>query len=44
MPLLFDYLQIPDFFYRLECQFRNKLNIKCTEFRLILQMIVMEST
>ena len=28
--------------YRLECQFRKKLNIKCREFQLILQMIAME--
>ena len=26
----------------LECQFRKKLNIKCREFQLILQMIAME--
>ena len=29
-------------FYRLEYQFRKKLNIKCKEFQLILQMIAME--
>ena len=29
-------------FYRLECQFRKKLNNKCREFKLILQMIAME--
>ena len=29
-------------FYRLECQFGEKLNIKCKEFQLILQMIAME--
>ena len=28
--------------YRLECQFGKKLNIKCREFQLILQMIVVE--
>ena len=42
MPLLFDCLKIPDFFYRLKCQFHKKLNIKCREFQLILQMIAME--
>ena len=29
-------------FYRLECRFCKKLNIKCREFQLILQMIAME--
>ena len=29
-------------FCRLEFQFRKKLNIKCREFQLILQMIAME--
>ena len=29
-------------FYKLECQFRKKLNIQCKEFQLILQMIAME--
>ena len=29
-------------FYRLECQFRKKLNIKCKEFQFILQIIAME--
>ena len=29
-------------FYRLECQFGKKLNIKYREFQLILQMIAME--
>ena len=29
-------------FYRLEYQFRKKLNIKCKEFQIILQMIAME--
>ena len=28
--------------YRLECHFRKKLNIKCKEFKLILEMIAME--
>ena len=42
MTLLFNYLKIPDFFYRLECQFRKKLNIKGREFQLILQIIAME--
>ena len=34
------YLKIPDCLP--ECQFRKKLNIKCREFQLILQMIAME--
>ena len=38
MPLLFNYLRISDFFI---WQFRKKLNIKCKEFQLILQMIAM---
>ena len=29
-------------FYRLESQFRIKLNIKCREFQLILQVIAIE--
>ena len=42
MPLLFNYLRIPDCFIRLDGQFRKKLNIKYREFELILQMIAME--
>ena len=41
VPLLFNY-QKKWIVYRLECQFRKKLNIKCREFQLILQMIAME--
>ena len=42
MPLLFNYLKIPDCFIGLQCQFRKKLNIKCREFQFILKMIAME--
>ena len=39
MPLLFNYLKM---FCTMEWQFRKKLNIKCREFQLILQMIAMK--
>ena len=42
MPPSFNCLKNTELFYRFECQFRKKLNIKCIEFQLILQMIAME--
>ena len=42
MPLLFNYLKIPDCFIGWNASFAKKLNIKCREFQLILQIIAME--
>ena len=42
MPLLLDYLKIPNFFIAWNASFEKKLNIKYREFQLILQMIAME--
>ena len=42
MPLLYYYLKIPDYFIDWNASFAKKLNIKCREFQLMLQMIAME--
>ena len=42
MSLLFNYFKIPDCFIGWNASFAKKLNIKCREFKLILQMIAME--
>ena len=42
MPLLFTYLKIPNSSIGWNASFAKKLNIKCREFQLILQMIAME--
>ena len=42
MPLLFNYLKLPDGFTGWNASFAQKWNIKCREFQLILHMIAME--